>query len=86
MKLFDSAECFGLVAAVVGVKIKGLFRVVVVISLAGFEEDVVFIIAGGDGEVWVDGGIGEVGGWDVGHGGRCGREDGKGSMGCYVDG
>ena len=62
MKLFDSAECFGLVAVVLGVEIKGLFKVFFVLSLGGFEEDVVFVVTGGVGEVWVDGGIGGVGG------------------------
>ncbi len=50
-----------------GVKIKGLVGVLFVLALAGFEEDVVFIIAGGVGEVWIDGGIGGVGGRDVGY-------------------
>ena len=59
----------------------------VVLSLAGFKEVVIVVIAGGVGEIWFDSGIGSVGGWEVvGQGGWCEGEVRESSGGCSVDG
>ena len=74
-KLFDSTDCFGLVAVILGVQIQVLIQVFFFVALVGVEEDVLIIVAGGVGKVGVNGRVDGVGGGRVvGYSGWCKRE------------
>ena len=63
LELLDSTNCFRGIAVVMGVKIQVLVKVFFILVLVGFEKDVVVVVTGGVGEVWIDGGIGGGEGW-----------------------
>ncbi len=87
LELFDSSDGFGLADVILGFELQYIVWAFVFVALYGVEEDVLVFVASGVGEVWVDVRVGGVEGWgEVGYGGWCEWEVGKGNGGCGVDG